>query len=216
MKEFNEELQKAIAGLLEWFEGGVLENFSEVLPLLYDGFNDFEYETIHQEICRCLLLDLNHASITLTNHLLEKHLKNLLIKDYIKSEKANGSTKDDDEISAKACKNFGGLMLYKTIESCFQKGLISEVDRAYLDQYREVFRNGFSHADMNKIAGNTTKTLFKFKFDDPSFFEKKEYVVAQTPMLFGIETASVADSNALRYYKHIHVIIKRSNQELKK
>jgi hypothetical protein len=110
----------------------------------------YGFETRIREIGKCLILNLNYATITLTNHLLERLLKLALI------EKAIGLQLKPihklTEIYSGPSKKYGSLTMGSSIDQCKKECLINAEDREFLFVFvRETLRNGFSHADAQKV-----------------------------------------------------------------
>lgn len=133
------------------FKEKIDKNFLE-LSKYYDFNTEVfcEFDTLIYEINNCLLLELNRAAITLTNHLLERLLKLALINNEtgigpIELEKWNEVFQEPNE-------KHGTSDLANTIEKCKKNELITSKEKSYLfDTIRVLMRNGFSHADSSKI-----------------------------------------------------------------
>ena len=209
-KERREAVLATFKPITEFLTTAMVRNFNKVQPLLNTSFGQYELDSVHQEICYCLLLDLTQASITLTNHLLEKHLKLLLIY----NEKGQGrqaqNLKEMYELYGEASAKYGSQDLSNTINLCCSRALITKEDKKHLHKYRKIFRNGFSHADMEKIFGNAKIPLAMGSFTDPTKIETGELRVAEIPLLQGVAQKQMADTNAFDYFLHVHQIIKSS------
>ncbi|MCY1635061.1 hypothetical protein [Marinifilum sp. D737] len=137
------------------FEKAFIEKLNKNYPDLGKYF-EFElkvfceFNTLIFEINKCLILELNRASITLTNHLLERLLKLALINheagiEPIPIEQWNDTYKRPNE-------KYGGMNLGQTIGVCKKLGLIMDEEKKLLDKtVRNLLRNGFSHADSSEI-----------------------------------------------------------------
>jgi hypothetical protein len=209
-EERRDALRAAFTPITEALSTAMAKNFSKVYPFLNTSFGQYELDAIHHEICYCLLLDLTQASITLTNHLLEKHLKLLLIYNEKGRDRQAQSLNDLNDLYGEASAQYGSLDLNDTINRCCTRGLISKEDKKHLHKYREVFRNGFSHADMSKIFGDAKIPLAMGSFTDPSRIETGEFRVADIPLLQGVAQKQVADTHAFEYYQHVYQIIQAS------
>jgi len=109
-----------------------------------------EFDPLRDEICKCLICDLCQASITLTNHLLENFLKTMLIY----HETIGNKEKNNDDLLSifkPSVDKFDGLDLSQTLGRAKGKGLITKMQWKILDDYRDSFRNAYSHAEKKKI-----------------------------------------------------------------
>jgi len=127
----------------------ITQNFSKVSDILLNPYNWPLLDSIRQEICNCILIDSSQAAVTLTNHLLEKSLKAVLMH----NESSNQNYTDASEIEQhfeNMNNQFGNIVLHKTISACHEKKLITDEQSQKLNKFREIFRNAFGHADPNK------------------------------------------------------------------
>ncbi len=110
----------------------------------------YELEPVVNEIGKCLILKLNYAAITVTNHFLERLLKLALI------HKSVGigpkQLQNLDNIFAIPTEKYGSLSLGNSIEQCKKENLLASEERDFLFEFvRDVIRNGFSHGDAKKV-----------------------------------------------------------------
>jgi hypothetical protein len=173
-----------------------------------------EIDSIIKELNFCLLLDLYQASITLTNHLLEKSLKLLLIYNESGKKYVNDLSKIN-ELYGEASRKYNSKDLNDTINITCSKGLITKEEKKVLHVYRDRLRNGFSHSDMGKIFKDAKIPLIMGSFSNPEKFEKWEAKVSEVPFLQGIAQETLAESLALEYYKFVYNIIKKKIEILK-
>lgn len=150
----------------EDFLNSFIESLNKNFERRSKYFNSFNYEQFTElnslviEINKCLILELFRATITLTNHYLERLLKLALI--YNESGIGQSSVKDWDEIFNEPCEKYDSKSLRNSIELCKKEGLINEDEKEFLFfKIKEFMRNGFSHADSSKIlAGLPEKSTF--------------------------------------------------------
>ena len=150
----------------EDFLNSFIESLNKNFERRSKYFNSFNYEQFTElnslviEINKCLILELFRATITLTNHYLERLLKLALI--YNESGIGQFSVKDWDEIFNEPCEKYDSKSLGNSIELCKKEGLINEDEKEFLFfKIKEFMRNGFSHADSSKIlAGLPEKSTF--------------------------------------------------------
>ncbi|ABQ03957.1 hypothetical protein [Flavobacterium johnsoniae] len=146
-------------------------NFIEKLNKNYPKFSKYfefrlevfcEFNTLIYEINKCLILELDRAAITLTNHMLERLLKLTLIYNDV----GIGPIEIDkwSEAFEEPNTNFGTIDLGNSIERCKKFGLISDTEKIYLfDTIRVLMRNGFSHADSSNILASLPDETIMFQ-----------------------------------------------------
>jgi hypothetical protein len=128
------------------------ESFSKNFPSLKHYFNirpkiflDLVFNI--SEINRCLILESYTASITLTNHMLERLFKLALVEDELEV----GPVTNPWEKCYERMHRYLNMNMDKTINLCFEKQLITENQKKEVKRYKDIFRNGFSHGDLDKI-----------------------------------------------------------------
>lgn len=179
----------------EKFEKGMIEKFPDLCKFLHNPILVFtELESKFKEIISCIIMESYSASITLTNHVLERLLKLALIIDTaglerIKIEDWNTVYLSVNEINSEK--------LYNTINMCKSRELISEYEKTHLHQIRESIRNGFSHFDPKQIFNDEedTKTLI---YNSPDSVDNKsvELNFKSIPILQSVYTNQFAKENA--------------------
>lgn len=130
-------------------EHRVTQNFDKVQDLITSPYNWPLLDSIRHEICNCILVDCSQAAVTLTNHLLEKSLKAVLMH----NEPSNQNYTDAREIEEhfeNMNNQYGSIVLHQTIDTCKDKNLISDEQAQVLHKFRDKFRNAFGHADPKK------------------------------------------------------------------
>ncbi len=204
-----ESIPEKLFPITEYISQKLIENHD--LAFKYEDINIgvIELDLIIKEINFCLILDLSQACITLTNHLLEKTLKLLLIYEETGKKQVTDLSKID-ELYGNACNRFNGKDLNDTINIACSKGLITKDEKKTMHEYRDRLRNGFSHSDMNKVFKKSKIPLIMGNFENPQKLEKGEATISQVPFLQGIAQEKVAKSSALTYYIFIHNIIKKN------
>lgn len=200
-KEFLSKLDKNYSELSKYYNAR-LKVFSELGDLIY-------------EINTCLMLELNMASITLTNHLLERLLKLALIK--------NGAgigpipVEKWDSTFERTESEYGDKVLFKSITNCKITGLITEDEELFLDkQIRDPFRNGFSHADLRKVL-NKLPDIAHFthgSFGDPKNSKTLVLNPKNIPGLQAFHIDYFAQQNALPYFNYVYELIFKIEERL--
>jgi hypothetical protein len=114
-----------------------------------------ELDGPRREICNCYVIGAYSACITLTNHLLERYCKELLLtvefgNPFLRAGSSSNKTAPPD------LSQYLNKDLSATLSACKTKGLLSKQDWKIFDKYKEIFRNGFSHYDPPKILQGGT------------------------------------------------------------
>lgn len=197
----NEEILKSIHQTVE-------QNIKSYGHLFNERFNWSLLDSIRDEICTCLITGCSQASITLTNHLLEKSLKIFLFhveptsQNYTDAEEIEKHFKEMNRI-------YGGKDLSDTINNCCSKGLITREQKNILHGYRDQFRNAFGHAEPNKIFGQTEKEVIVFNpFIHSKVPEPVKVKVADFPFLHDHQQKEIAEENCGKYFEYVDRLIK--------
>jgi hypothetical protein len=191
----------------KWFA-----NYENIKELFDNDYGYPEFDTLRDEICKCLILDLNVASITLTNHLLEDFLKKILI--YKSTPKNQDSIIGIFDISTD---KYNSISLYDSIEKSYEEGLISEIQKELFHQFRNKFRNPYSHADSNKIFQNMTVGAQELKLEDDKIntSDYKKIDITRLPFFHGIAKIQIAEELALKYFNSVDSMIREVLEEIK-
>jgi len=202
------------------------ENF---IKLLKQNFNEnskyfntnyqifFELNTLVFEINKCLILEFDRAAITLTNYFLERLLKLALIYNEI----GIGSIEIDkwDEILSPTISKFDKLNLGKSIELCKKNNLINSSEKDYLwNIIRDLIRNGFSHAESNKILSEVPneKTVYKGSLYDNSDIEKVTINQKLIPEIQALLIEDFAKAIAKNYFDFVYKLSYNIEKKLNK
>lgn len=186
------------------FEEGITERFPNLSKYLHHPILIFkELEPKFSEIISCIIMESYSASITLTNHVLERLLKLALIidtvgLDKIKIEDWNSvySSVDIDEINSKH--------LNDTINMCKNRGLITEDEKQHLHELRKNIRNGFSHFDPKQIFKDEVDTkILVYNAPNPADNKSIELNFKSIPMLQSVYTNLFAKENAQYFFEVI-------------
>jgi hypothetical protein len=179
---------------------------------LYVGNN--ELDSVIREINYCIILDLWQASITLTNHLLEKYLKLILIfNEDGKKQIIDAAT--INLLYGQATKKYNNKDLNDTINMACSKGMITKEEKKTLHEYRDRFRNGFSHSDMDKMFKDAKVPFVLGNFKNPDKIESGEANLSEVPFLQGIAQEQFAERYALTYYRYVYKMIREKIKLLK-
>ncbi len=167
-----------------------------------------EYDSIRNEICVCLIIGLDQASITLTNHLMEKFFKLSLINQQINYSKIQ-DLKNLAQKYKQSKKDYNDKDLFYNINRACSEGIITKSEKQMLHKFRNDFRNAFSHADMDKTFKNATGFFALGKFSGALPTEFAELKIADVPPLQGLFQQNMAKQNAISYFLFIDEIICR-------
>lgn len=199
----------------------------EVIKDIFD--NEYKYpalDPIRDEICKSIICGLYQATMTLTNHLLERSLKFCLAIKYSKENK-NEKNKIED-VFVDGIEMYYKLDLQVTITRACTQGLITKLEKKELQNYREKFRNPYSHADANifndiYIKGKTVSTIdLKADFEEflkKCFDDNTDTVVPlkNIPFAHGIFQKEIAKNDCIPYFTRVDEIIrnmlKKINQD---
>jgi hypothetical protein len=185
----------------------IRQNLSKISDILSTPYNWPLLDSIRQEICNCILIDSSQAAVTLTNHLLEKSLKAVLMH----NKPSNQNYTDAAEIEQhfeNMNNQFGSIVLHKTITACHEKNLISNEQAQKLHEFREKFRNAFGHADPKKIFGETKKVVGIFNPLVHTEVQRTEVKVANFPFLQDTTQKQIADDECVNYFRYVDSIIR--------
>lgn len=155
-----------------------------------------EIDIPRNEACNCYVIGATTACITVTSHLLERYCKELLIQvDFGPSFmrlnfELDGTSPTDLSV-------YLNRDLSQTLSACKSKGLLSKEMWKLLDNYREIFRNGFSHYDPARILkGLTYKVSITNNPDEP--MQERKYKLHDIPHV-GLVVDVFAEQNAWKY-----------------
>jgi hypothetical protein len=154
-----------------------LKRYELIKQILEIEFYQDEFDILRNEIGRCYVIAAYQACITLTNHLLEKYCKILLI--HIKSD-------------------------FKTIR------IISKEEWKKLDEYRDIFRNGFGHANPEQILGDKKGAFIMGNFASGAIGKTQELTLSKIPVFQGIAIEGFAKENALKYFIDVENLIRKT------
>jgi hypothetical protein len=194
------------------------KNFDEIEPF-FPSKSDFFHELVplFQEINLCLIFECYLASITLTNHTLEKLLKLSLVYNDMGIIRRHLNQPDFYKNSHE---KYQSSDLSKTINLTCSSGLITKEQKKYLEnEVLEQLRNGFSHSDPKKIIEpNRGKKLYTAVSPDA---EKTLKGLVSDPTFQSQMISMFAEKEAFIYYKKVveislHIQTVLSEKENKK
>lgn len=193
------------------------ERYSSI-RIFYNNIYQFpELDPVRDEICKCILFDLNQAAITLTNHLLESALKKCLIHKYTIDKKYSNYI-DSEDIYKEGISKFDNKKsdLSKSINAACSYGLISKEQKKSLHFFREKFRNSYSHASMEKTFGEF-KLHGKIISSVNEIFKPidSNIYVKNIPIIQGLVQSMKASNESLPYFSYVDQIVRNMLSNLK-
>jgi hypothetical protein len=173
-----------------------LLDYAFIKPKLF-----FELETPMRESYNCLMLDCYVASITMTNHILERLLK-LAIIYKLALRKDNFA-----EVNDKYNKEYLG----NNITKCYELNLLTEKEKEnIMTIVRDVFRNGFSHADFGKILKDVSPEIQVMNFKgEMSSINRSSY-----RFISNIQSQAFAEKFAEKYYVYIYKLLHKIEERI--
>ncbi|WP_438965123.1 hypothetical protein [Flavobacterium sp.] len=194
------------------------KNFSKVEKLYNHDLSYMSSLTfIKFEILNCLILEFNNASITLTNHFVERMLKLSLIL----LETKNITLSEPDKYSKKVNhlhQQYDHLYLHETLNHNKKKKLISEEEYKFLSNDGKMFRDSYSHAQIGKInikqPNNFSGQMFsisdvkkKLTKGESNFTTRKIEIPSISPSVAQLYQNISAEKNALIYFTKVYEIL---------
>lgn len=190
------------------FENGMTEKFEKLIEYLrYPRFYYFtELESNIQQVIKCLLCDSYSASITLTNHILERILKLALIHNEAGLQPK--LIEEWNETYKIAHIKYSGCLMHETISKCKNQNLITTEQAEELKNYKNSIRNGFSHFDPEKILLGQSNTINGKQINlENSDSEIISLNLKQIPTLQNNFITKFAEENAEIYFDFVFNII---------
>lgn len=190
------------AFLANIFEKALEENFDHYKHYLQNPrfyyFNDLK-STIG-EIIKCLIIEADTASITLTSHFLERILKLAL------TQKESGTQpekiKDWNKTYSKSDK-YSNWKMGATIKKCKELGIISKNQFNKLTDFQNTIRNGFSHYDPKKILAESKNTIDLIEKSNSENKKIEGINYKEIPTLQNIFVRKFAKENSEEYFDYV-------------
>lgn len=192
------------------------KNYSELSNNFKYRFKVFSaFNTLIIEINKCLILELNRASLTLTNHLVERLLKLALI--YNEVGVGPIPLEQWNEKFEPANKKYISKNMWDTIKLCRENDLINDEEKDILNkEIKNLFRNGFSHGDSTKIMGNLPDTTEMYFINSNLGDEVKKININQkaSPTFQSLHIAEFAKIKAKPYFNFVLLLINKIESRL--
>lgn len=202
------DIKSQISGIIDL-------NFDKVKYQYCNEYHFAEFDPLRDEICKCIMLDLNQAAITLTNHLLESFLKMTIIyNDSIDNNKDSGL--EMEEYFKDSMNHYDSSFLEQTINAACSKGLISKEQKKVFQGFKDNFRNPYSHAEKKKIFGDdkVSGNHLKLVNGDYVMSDKEEFNIIDLPFFQGIAQAIKAKNDSYDYFKYVDSVIRETLSKL--
>ncbi len=191
------------------------ETYAKYLDFEYKHF--FDFRVIVFQVTKCLILELDFAAITLTNHLLERLLKQALISKAVGIKSI--PTDQWNSVFEGPTKMYSSIPLGNSIELCKKESLITETEKNTLfNVIRELMRNGFSHADTTKVLANIPDAIpmFEGSFSDPTNLQPISLNPKIVPPLQSWHMEQFAKANAKDYFSYVFELLENIELRLMK
>lgn len=194
-------------------------NFLKIREQYNNPYHYPELDTLRHEICMCILFGLNQAAITLTNHLLEAFLKFSLINfEFAEKMKGTENTEIDVETSLDSFKDdikeinekYNSQDLSQNINRANSIGLITKDQKKILHDFRDKFRNSFSHADRKKFYGDMKVTAQAVTIKDGKLLvgSEQDSKIFDLPFTHSIAQFQISEQIAHEYFNYLDKIIR--------
>jgi hypothetical protein len=204
MKETEITPEKLLSSILMGKFSSAVVRLAQAQLITAESFMVPEIDIPRMEACNCYVIGATTACITLTNHLLERYCKELLIQVEFGPSFMRTSFQFDyppPDLSVYLNKD-----LSRTLAALKSKNLISKETWKILDKYREIFRNGFAHYDPALILKGLTYKISVMKMPGEPI-EEKELNLHRIPPV-GLAVEAFAEKNAWLYLVTVENLIR--------
>jgi hypothetical protein len=199
-------------------------NYYAIRDIYQNPYKTHEFQFIKYQICNCIVMGFYVASITLTNHLLEKFLKTILVINDSKNNEENLKTPFDlIDRYREGNKKYDNKHLYDNIVSAYNEKLIDEGQKIVLLKMKDFFRNPYGHSEKKTMyRENSTEVtavvgieealkVLDGKFDE---LPKREDKLAD--LLFGdfIFLQKISSNDCIPYLSELDKIIRNVEEKL--
>jgi hypothetical protein len=193
------------------------DNYINIKDIFNSQYNYPKLDSVRSEICKCLICNLNQAAITLTNHLIESSLKMCLAIRYSIENKNTEAQMED--LFKSGIEKYDKLDLDDNINRACRQALITKEQKIQLKQFKDDFRNPYSHASSVGILKDRMikgKIISLNKGENPEkllekiFEDREEKVMFAKDVLpaHGILQTILAKQSSLDYFKQTDIIIR--------
>ena len=187
-------------------------NYEKIKSQFETPYNSSDFDFLREEICKCILFDLNQAAITLTNHFVENFLKTMLEYQEVRDNKSNNidlATKLKESVE-----KYDDQNLEKNINMACSKGVITKDQKKILKKLKDKYRNPYSHSIKTKIFGNDSLKGFqinqKSDLGENLISEVKDYKISDSPQLHGLFQMFKSKGEATEYFIEFDSIVRET------
>jgi len=217
-KKYADEVNEIINSRFEF----ISRHYLSIRKSFQNYYDWPELDPLRHEICICITFGLCQAAITLTNHLLESLLKYALIIKCGDNIKQSNEDIKGRAITAlidkyKNCiEKYNNQSLSKTINLARKEGFISKEQKKQLHNFREIFRNAYSHADKIKTFGKSTIPVTGIRLENNKLAidEVNEPEIAFFLIGQGIVQFEIAQKTATPYFLYIDRLVREIRDKL--
>jgi len=188
----------------------ITENYDKIKFQLENIYDSSQFDFLREEICLCILYDLNQSAITLTNHFFENFFKTML-------QLKLGYDKNNAELALMykgVIDQYDNKNLDDIINVSCSKGLITKDQKKILKELKTKYRNSYSHASKKEIFGDDKLTGFHInpnpKSGENAFSEVKEYETKYNLGIQGLFQELKAKNEAIEYFIQLDLIIRET------
>ncbi|KQN32355.1 hypothetical protein ASE92_17260 [Pedobacter sp. Leaf41] len=207
------------------FLNSIDKNYNSISVYFETKHSHFiELTSLINEILKCLILELNQASIFSTNHLLERLVKLVLIKkhtlgiNYSQPDLYNQKTEE-------AIKKYDGEILFNTLLFAKKEKLITDEESQTLNNLRDKVRNPYSHAGTKKIIADAPAKFVGFMFNINDIKEQlmqgkaitggtKTEITTLSPTFSQLYQESFSKDLALDYFRTVFEVLVKLDERL--
>ena len=153
------------------------DNLNKISFQFSTPYKSNDLDITRDEICKCFICNLPMAMVGLTNHLLESFIKYLLFVDEFRND-----SKIDKNVTDEFKSEYGDKDLEITLNRAKRRGLITKSEWKILFDFKNKYRNSFSHSDKNKMFGDKSTLVQGVKLSNEKNIEiqdKKEIKISE-------------------------------------
>ncbi|MCX2492632.1 hypothetical protein OQX63_04060 [Pedobacter sp. PF22-3] len=183
------------------------EKYDFLFERFENGMPSGAFGIIRHEIRNCLVYGMFQAALTLTNHYMEKFLKVALINSEVTVMMTDFQLFNEQR--AAAIQKFGKKVLFENINSACEKEIITENEKTALLEFKNLYRNTFSHFDHQSLIADSDVQLYQFSFTKPGEISQGSIDAKNLFVDMGHTDADFAKKNAVLYFMAIDDIAMR-------
>jgi hypothetical protein len=205
----SQDIEASVNEFLKNLRNNLYQNISKCHSEYNNEYDFPELDPLRYGIASCIICGYYQAAITLTNHLLENALKTFLIYHDVLTIHANSEKYFYQKI-ATGIDKYDGQKLNNTIDIAFTKKLISSEEKIELHNFREDYRNAYSHASKKKIFKDETLGISEIEVKEGQILvnDKIEQIIHILPFQ-GILQSKYAEANCVGYFKYVDRLVRK-------